>query len=128
MCWGITCGDGWFNILIGLCELINNRVNYINKQIDIDFQKRRSSLVPVTRNYLVCEVVQVKEKFGGLRFYIEGGDDYILGLIALAESMSYVVCSSCGNKGMPKKTGWLKTLCDQCYNQQIQKIDHHNQK
>ncbi len=34
-------------------------------------------------------VVQVKEKFGGLRFYAEGGDNYIEGLIAMSEAYSY---------------------------------------
>jgi hypothetical protein len=33
--------------------------------------------------------VQVKAKFGGLRFYIEGGDDYVRGAIHLAENLSF---------------------------------------
>jgi len=31
------------------------------------------------------KIVQVKSKFGGLRFYIDGGDDYVRGMIRLAE-------------------------------------------
>lgn len=34
-------------------------------------------------------VVQVKEKFEGLRFYVVGGDDYIFGMIAMAEAYSF---------------------------------------
>lgn len=54
---------------------------------------------------------QVKEKFGGLRFYYDGGDDYISGLSAMAESMSYVTCESCGKPGESTNGGWIKTVC-----------------
>ena len=58
------------------------------------------------------EVSQVKEKFGTLRFYYEGGDEYINGLVSMAESMSEVTCEVCGNPGKRRAGGWIKTLCD----------------
>jgi len=58
------------------------------------------------------EVIQVKEKFGGLRFYIsntpEGGDS----VISKYETLSYNVCEVCGDHGYLRGGGWLKTLCD----------------
>jgi hypothetical protein len=57
---------------------------------------------------------QVKEKFGTLRFYYSGGDDYISGLVSMAESMSGVTCESCGNTGERKGGGWIKTICEPC--------------
>jgi hypothetical protein len=54
---------------------------------------------------------QVKEKFGTLRFYYSGGDDYIGGLCSMAESMSEVTCEECGNPGKTVGGGWLTTLC-----------------
>jgi hypothetical protein len=57
---------------------------------------------------------QVKEKFGTLRFYYSGGDDYISGLVSMAESMSGVICESCGNTGERKGGGWIKTICEPC--------------
>ena len=58
-------------------------------------------------------VSQVKEKFGGLRFYIHGGDDVIHGMISMAESMSYRTCEVCGTPGNPNKDGgWITTLCE----------------
>lgn len=56
--------------------------------------------------------VQVKEKFGGLRFYYEGGDETIYGMVRMAESMSVRTCEVCGNLGKPRNTGWIRTLCD----------------
>ena len=35
---------------------------------------------------------KVKEKWGGLRFYVYGGDEYIQGAISLAESLSHLIC------------------------------------
>lgn len=59
-------------------------------------------------------VEQVKEKFGTLRFYTTGGDDYIHGLISMAESMSGVTCESCGNPGERRGGGWVHTYCTPC--------------
>jgi len=57
--------------------------------------------------------VQVKEKFGTLRFYFNGGDDHIDGLVAMAEGMSSVTCEECGVPGKLRKGSWVQTLCDQ---------------
>jgi hypothetical protein len=59
------------------------------------------------------EAMQVKEKFGGLRFYYSGGDSYIDGVTAMAESMSYVTCEECGKPGTQTSGGWIQTLCDE---------------
>jgi hypothetical protein len=65
---------------------------------------------------------QVKEKFGTLRFYYTGGDDYIRGLVSMAESMSGVTCEGCGAQAKtnwPKSEnggigGWVRTICEPC--------------
>ena len=57
--------------------------------------------------------VQVKEKFGTLRFYYSGGNEYVSGLVAMAESMSGVTCERCGTPGRLQGRGWIKTLCEQ---------------
>jgi hypothetical protein len=63
----------------------------------------------------VCRQVvatQVKEKYGTLRFYAMGGDEYIDGMIRMAESMSSVTCETCGNAGRVRTGSWVRTLCD----------------
>jgi len=57
-------------------------------------------------------VAQVKEKFGTLRFYYDGGDEYISGLVRMAESMSGVTCEECGAPGTTNGGGWVRTLCE----------------
>ena len=61
------------------------------------------------------QIEQVKEKYGGLRFYVNGADDRYYGMIDFAESMSMRICEICGTWGTLVDTkGWLKTLCDSC--------------
>lgn len=55
--------------------------------------------------------VQVKEKFGTLRFYYDGGDEYVRALENMAESMSARTCEVCGNPGKVYRDGWHSTLC-----------------
>jgi len=55
---------------------------------------------------------QVKEKFGTLRFYYYGGDDYCRGVESLADSMSAVTCEVCGSPGKLLTQGWHRTLCE----------------
>jgi hypothetical protein len=54
--------------------------------------------------------IQVKEKFGGLRFYYNGGDEKIEGMVRLAEAMSKCTCEGCGNPGKPNEMDWITTL------------------
>lgn len=97
MCWGFECGDGWFNIINQLCHRIQHHIDWMN---------RTEEVVP----QVVVE--QVKEKFGTLRFYYSGGDDYISGLVDMAEGLSGVTCEVCGNPGTMTGGGWIRTLCE----------------
>lgn len=57
---------------------------------------------------------QVKEKFGGLRFYIGAGSDGINDRIQEAEAESIRTCEGCGQPGKLRGEGWIKCLCDEC--------------
>jgi hypothetical protein len=82
-----------------------------------DFRQVPESIPQVTLD-------QVKEKFGTLRFYYSGGDDYISGMVSLAESMSGCTCETCGSQAKtnwPKAEngglgGWVRTICESCEN------------
>ncbi|BBQ02517.1 hypothetical protein BSFA1_76450 (plasmid) [Burkholderia sp. SFA1] len=56
---------------------------------------------------------QVKEKFGGLRLYVQAGSDVQRGMITLAEAMSHRICDLYG--GPAKLFGPMppRTRCDQ---------------
>jgi len=59
---------------------------------------------------------QIKEKFGGLRFYIGAGTEEIFDAINRAEDESQHTCEECGQPGTieANETGWLKCLCEKC--------------
>ena len=97
MCFGIMCDDGWFELIDKLCDSIQSYIT-LNPQLK-----------------LKTVVVEVKEKFGGLRFYTEGADEHINGMTSLAEDMSYKICEECGKKGKERGTSWVWTLCDDCW-------------
>jgi hypothetical protein len=94
---GVACGAGWFYILDKLCANIQNHIDWKNKS---------EVVVPQVT------IDQIKEKFGCLRFYYSGGDEYISGMVTLAESMSGVTCEECGSIGKYRSGGWIRTLCD----------------
>lgn len=109
MCWGVSCGSGWFNIIDNLSATIQDRVEYLNGEGFHDYRDMPEDHVPVT-----VEAVQVKEKYGGLRFYVNESDGYIDGAISLAERLSYKTCEICGSPGEANESGWRMTRCESC--------------
>lgn len=70
------------------------------------------------------QVIQVKEKFGGLRFYIYGGNDKIYDLLEKAECNSFKICEVCGSKENVKTKGiWILTLCNKCRKTKNKEMD-----
>jgi hypothetical protein len=58
------------------------------------------------------KLIQCKEKFGGLRFYIEGGTRHIHDIIRKYEKLSNETCEVCGEKGENMIINrWLTTRC-----------------
>lgn len=62
------------------------------------------------------EVIQVKQKFGGLRFYVRGGDASFGELLAEAEKESFTICERCGGQpaSLVRPRYWSTTLCAGC--------------
>ena len=111
MAFGIECNFGWYDIISDLCFVIKQHERNIEGN-----NKYRISQNKEPVEYYSVKFDQIKEKFGGLRVYFTGGDDYIKGLVRMAECWSYRTCESCGEKGEPNKKGWIVTLCDKCRN------------
>lgn len=98
---GFECSDGWYMLLDQLMASIESHLNPGNSWP----RKERTPL----------QIMQIKEKFGGLRFYYSGGDDVVRGMVQLAESLSYEICEHCGStKNIMQTEGWITTLCEDC--------------
>jgi hypothetical protein len=99
---GFACGEGWWPILESLSGQIQHHIDW--KQEQKEKYARGEGCAQVTVN-------QIKEKFGGLRFYYSGGDDVIDGMVRMAESWAGHSCETCGAPGKIVGGGWLRTLC-----------------
>jgi hypothetical protein len=102
---GFAIGEGWYPIIELLCERIQSHIDWNNaraeKHPDLCYEKIEQVVVN-----------QVKEKFGGLRFYYEGGNDIISGMVTMAEAWADNACETCGVRGTRRSGGWIRTLCD----------------
>ena len=87
MAFYFECDDGWYDIIYELSSKLEP-----------------SGVV----------AMQVKEKYGELRFYIGEGSDEIFELIDETTKRSRVTCEKCGKPGKIRGEYWLKTLCDDC--------------
>jgi hypothetical protein len=129
MCWGFETGDGWYNIIDTLCGLLTSEyrgaksryehlmevgvgnVLYGTKTVTQEsIDEAKAKLDEETPKVPVA--VQVKEKFGGLRFYVQAATDKHYNYINFAESMSYRTCEECGAPGKTYTDGWHATMCD----------------
>lgn len=96
---GKECGPGWDKIIEPL-------INYIDEY-------NKSASVPI-------EITQIKEKFGGLRFYTDNEPEDFRELVKTAEEESYKTCEICGTKENVGHTlGWIQTICKDCLYTQV---------
>ena len=98
MCWGIAVGIGWFPIIEMLCESLQTYSDTHSDRPQVEF-------------------TQIKEKYGLLRIYKIGGDEYTDNLINTTEDLSGKICEYCGSVINVTTTGeYILTLCKTCRN------------
>ena len=106
MCFGFP-SDGWYKPIREICEMMEKI-------------RQRTGIVYVAD--------QVKEKFGGLRFYFH--DDrrllqispfrrkqwhgFMSRFVTKQELLCESICEGCGNPAKPSNGPWIKVLCEEC--------------
>lgn len=107
--WNLTV---WNHIIHPLL----NKLSYEEyKRLSTHFQFDVES-IPASPIFQVV-FTQVKEKFGGLRIYSSGGDEYCKNIISFTESLSYHICEVCGRTDELVTAGgksWIQTTCPKC--------------
>lgn len=95
------CNEGWKELI----DEVSAKIEAVNNKYP------ESSYI---------NAVQVKQKFGGLRYYvsieeIDSHDvDYIYGIIEQAEKRSISICEFCGAPAKVSKWGYnIETACDE---------------
>lgn len=92
---GFETDDGWFRIIHELSAKLEEIIKAMPAGERDDYY-----------------AVQVKEKFGGLRFYMNMETEEMGRAIEEAEGRSIITCEVCGVPGRRTGRGWVKTLCE----------------
>lgn len=99
--YGMQCDDGWYGLIDALSSFVESQTD--------DAQ-------------IVAH--QVKQKFGGLRFYHGGVPDavsdrrtqMIFGAITFAEQFSTEICELCGQPAVENGAPMSRARCEDCRN------------
>jgi hypothetical protein len=92
---GFAHGEGWFNIVWRQCKDLEPLVAEAEKATGRPF-----------------EALQVKQKFGGLRVYVNHPTDTIRKRIETAQLESLRTCEVCGKSGNRREGDRIRTVCD----------------
>ncbi|HEY9774459.1 MAG TPA: hypothetical protein V6C81_11710 [Planktothrix sp.] len=98
MCWGFECGDGWEPLIRELSQKLEALILALPEAERANYR-----------------AMQVKEKFGTLRFYMTLSTDEMFALINEAEAKSATTCEQCGENGKRRGGSWVSTQCDACH-------------
>lgn len=88
---GFTIQDGWKGLV---CDLVDR----------------------LDTHGIPYDILQIKEKFGGLRFYYKAKNapEAFQNAVMKAEADSLAICEDCGAPGTRLGNGWIRTLCPAC--------------
>ena len=90
------CDDGWFELIWRLSDIVDHHCNLLPTEIKGQIH-----------------AVQVKQKFGELRFYVNHSTPYLSGAVDMAEHMSQTICEQCGNLGIVRSiSNYFFCACD----------------
>lgn len=104
---GVECGEGWNKLIQPLFDYIEN----YNQDKAKDEQ---------------IKILQVKEKFGSLRFYTNFTTSELNKMEEDAEDKSYHTCEICGStENIGHTIGWITTLCHNCVKENAIKNNNH---
>ena len=99
MCFGFECGNGWYELIRELSEQLYPLIEAWDRQLEFDDYPPRA--------------VQVKEKYGTLRFYMSSSTSEMENIIDEFEEKSEKICEICGKEGdIDFSQQWYAVRCD----------------
>src|SRR5258706_6165078 len=101
------CDLGWYDIVHDLSVKIEEILN--------DYAENNKVVDDKENEIIEMFAVQVKEKYGTLRFYMSSETDEISDLIHETEALSSQTCESCGEFAKMLGTRWLQVKCNACF-------------
>jgi hypothetical protein len=141
--WGCECAGGWYQLLYDLCQAITDRYAQDGIPVDIVLKQIKEKFASLRFYYSFEDTpcaLQAIDFLGGssLRFepYNENDDDIkkklrhdISQIVRAFEDKSKTICENCGKEGTIRMDmPWKRTLCDECYNNYLEKLDEKQKK
>ena len=99
VCFGFEMENGWYSII----DELSSKLEELIVKFKQDFPNEEHP-----------KASQMKEKFGGLRFYMTSATDKMFALIDEAEKKCDHTCEICGEPGKLQPKGWLSVRCEKC--------------
>lgn len=93
--------DGWRPMLEEMCEEVDQALKVAGWKSE-DYH-----------------IAQIKEKWGGLRWYDEGGPDSLRDIIRKYEQKAMTTCCNCGKEATCYSTGYILPYCWECLPQHL---------
>ena len=104
MSWGFSCADGWLPLIERLSDHIEAEIVRLRDEDGVAEKD-------------LPEAKQVKEKLGGLRFYVFPANDKIFAAVMAAREEADRTCEYCGTPGKLCEKGAIATCCNACAQQ-----------
>lgn len=116
----------WYKILSWFDEKVLDRILFIptyteldamdsgwHKAFGIQMCEEIKAQLKKEHNLYKYRIIQIKEKFGGLRWYDECSSREIKNIIQKYEEISYKTCIICGKPATKISNGWICPYCDE---------------
>jgi len=131
---GFECGDGWFLHLDRMFSHIQSEIDYSESNYEnlkymynkLSWYRKIHSIYKRSRYHYLrnkqtpipqVTAVQIKQKFGTLRFYYTGGDERIAQIVEFYELYTQYICEDCGtNVDVGYTSGWIRNICEKHVN------------
>ncbi|MHA1874051.1 MAG: hypothetical protein ACTSVB_08050 [Candidatus Heimdallarchaeaceae archaeon] len=125
MCWGIQCGDGWYDLIDKVCEYLQSMIKWNDwPQIEFNTVKEKYGTLRIYWDIKIKtekefkKHKELKKKYKTFDIYVKSSHglfEFVDGVISFAEHLSGYMCELCGQKGKQRKINdWIYTLCDKC--------------
>jgi hypothetical protein len=133
MSFGFQCSDGWYNLLYDLSYKLEELIKQETDTMCVCWDKKElhgadgKCMAQHTYRSVSSDcgcigyeplrpcASTVKEKFGGLRVYMNMSTDEMEKLISEAENLSMVTCELCGSPGeLQTVRHWMMVRCNDC--------------
>ena len=112
MAFGFECEKGWYPLIEEAFDKIENAINKMPMVDKLHFKEN-------------FEILQVKEKLGGLRIYVNMYTDEIREIISEAQQKALKTCEICGKPGKMRDIhSWYSTNCDEDYNKKLKEMEN----